>query len=181
MIPWKVIAFHTDDDLYNEQIFNLTVSLREFDLPFWIKTVPNHGTWKENTLAMSGYILDAFNEHEENLVFLDADAIVRAYPALFDTITEDFACHYKDGKELLAGTMYFKNCEKVKKFVKDWQDCSRKRTDGLAAQTGIVDALQMNDLSVHNLPAPYTLIFDLMKEQGPPVIEHFQASRKAKS
>ena len=181
MKPWKVIAFHTDDDLYNEQIYNLVVSLREFKLPFDIKTVPNHGSWKKNTMAMSGYILDALFKHDENLVFLDADAVVRQYPELFDTIEEDFACHYKDGKELLAGTMYFKNCDKVRRFVADWQICSNRRTDHLSAQTGISDALLWNkDLSVYKLPAPYTLIFDSMKHQGPPVIEHFQASRMAK-
>ena len=180
MKPWKVIAFHTDDALYSEQIANLRKSLRRFDIPFSIKVVPDLGSWRANTLAMSGYILEAFDEHEENLVFLDADAVVRQYPALFDEIDTDFACHYRNGQELLAGTMYFKNCAKVKKFVSDWAECSRKRGDHLAAQTGIEDALRMNNLKTYELPAPYTLIFDMMKSQGPPVIEHFQASRRAR-
>jgi hypothetical protein len=180
MNPWRVVAFHTDDDLYNEMIGNLRSSLLKFSIPFSIEVVPNQGSWKANTMAMSGYIYDAFDKHEEDLVFLDADAVVRQYPVLFDTIEEDFACHYKDGYNLLAGTMYFKNCAKVKDFVKTWQECSLKRTDKLSAQTGISDALKKSEVSIYELPAPYTLIFDKMKHQGPPVIEHFQASRRYK-
>jgi len=181
MLPWKVISFYTDDDLYNEMIDNLRASLVKFSIPFSIEMIPSHGGWKANTMAISGHIYDAFDKHEENLVYLDSDAVVRQYPVLFNTIKKDFACHYnKNGTNLLAGTMYFKNCAKVKKFVKTWQECSFKRTDKLSAQTGISDALEKSDISVYKLPAPYTLIFDSMRKQGPPVIEHFQASRRAR-
>jgi hypothetical protein len=180
MKPWKVIAFHTDDDLYNGEIANLKESLRKFNIPNVIKTVKDLGDWRSNCMAMSGYILQALYDNKENLVFLDADAVVREYPVLFDTITEDFAVHYREDVELLAGTMYFKNCDKIKQFVRDWIDCSRKMPGRLASQTSIQFALNMGKYSVYKLPAPYTLIFDRMKKQGPPVIEHFQASRRAR-
>jgi hypothetical protein len=129
---------------------------------------------------MSTHILNAFDRHECNLLFLDADAVVREYPVLFDTITEDIAVHYRNDVELLAGTMYFKNCEKVKGLVREWRAASLSSRNALSAQTGLADVLRTGKYSVCRLPAPYTLIFDSMKHQGPPVIEHFQASRKSR-
>ena len=180
MNPWRAVSFHTNDTLYNEQIGNLVISLLKFQIPYSIKTVPDKGSWLANTLAMSGYILEALEIFEENIVFLDADAIVRQYPVLFDTIDCDFAVHYRENVELLAGTMYFRNSEKVKELIREWIIASRNKGAGLAAQTGLNDVVSAGDYNVYRLPAPYTLIFDRMKAAGPPVIEHFQASRKAR-
>ena len=103
--------------------------------------------------------------------------MVRQYPTLFDTIEEDFACHYKDGKELLTGTLFFNNCKKSIEFVNNCIDLEEKEGGKLSAQTCLPEVIEKTGVSVYRLPAPYTLIFDRMKHQGPPVIEHFQASR----
>ena len=180
MKPWRAIAFHTDDDIYNECITNLRDSLHKFNILHSIKTIPKLETWNKTLLSLHPLILEAFDLYKENLVYLDADAIIRQYPILFDTIDCDVAVHYKDDRELLAGTTYLKNCAKTKQLVKEWMANSLKDPRHLAAQTGLDTAIKEGDYNVYRLPAPYTLIFDSMKHQGPPVIEHFQASRRSR-
>lgn len=180
MNPWRVIAFHTDDDIYNKAVERLRVSLINLKITYMIKTIPHAGTWKKTCLSIHQHILDALDTFPENIVYLDADAIVRQYPVLFDTLDCDIAVHYKGGSELLVGTTFLKNCDKVKQLVKDWMYFASIGEDLLSPQTGIVKALEKDNYNVYKLPAPYTLIFDNMKNEGPAVIEHFQASREVK-
>ena len=181
MKPYRVIAFYTDDEIYGEAIKKLTSSLIRFDIPHTIKAIPKKETWKKTLLSMHPLTLEAFDLYpNENLLYLDADAVVQQYPILFDTIDCDIAVHYRDGKELLVGTTYLKNCEKVKELVRQWAKYSLLGDDLLSPQTGLVEALKHGDYNIYNLPASYTLIFDGVKSQGPPVIEHFQYSRKVR-
>jgi len=177
--PWKVVAYHTDDALYNEQMLKLIESLVVFGIDYSITRIPYLGGHRATVQQIPKLIKEELNSNNNNLVYLDCDAVVRQYPALFDSIEEDFAVHYKDGKELLMGTMYFKNCSKTKLLIDNWIIYEDKIKEKLSAQTSIPEAIIVSGVSVNILPAPYTLIFDSMKEQGPPVIEHFQASRKA--
>jgi hypothetical protein len=118
---------------------------------------------------------------EENIVWLDADAVVQQYPALFDDMDADIAVHYKDGKELLSGTMYFSNTEKARELLREWIALAETTKDVTQPQSVLQELLRSGKYLVHKLPAPYTLIFDLMSHLGPPVIEHFQASRKGRT
>jgi len=180
MKPWKVVAYHTDDDLYNEQTQKLKASLDTFNIDYKITCIPYLGGHRATVQQIPKLILKELDSTSDNLVYLDVDAVVRQYPILFDTIEEEFAVHYKGEQELLMGTMYFKNCDRTKSLVEKWIVCEDKVKEKLSAQTSIPSAIRLSNVSLYILPAPYTLIFDLMRKQGPPVIEHFQASRKAK-
>jgi len=180
MKPWRVVAYHTDDELYNEQMLKLVASLILFNIDYSITCIPYLNDHRLTVQQIPKAIKEELNSTNDNLVYLDCDAVVRQYPVLFDTIEEDFAVHYKGGKELLMGTMYFRNCPKTKLLIDNWIICEDKIKEKLSAQTSIPEAIAESGVSVNILPAPYTLIFDSMKSQGPPVIEHFQASRKAK-
>ena len=179
MKPWKVVAYHTEDALYNEQMLKLKASLVLFNIDHKITCIPYLGGHRATVQQIPKAIQKELNSTSDNLVYIDVDAIVRQYPVLFDTIEEDFAVRYKGGTELLMGTMYFKNCPKTKTLVEQWILFEDKTKEKLSAQTSIPGAIVASGVSVHILPAPYTLIFDTMRRQGPPVIEHFQASRKA--
>ena len=179
MKPWRVVAYHTDDELYNEQILKLIASLCMFSIDYSVTCIPYLGEHRATVQQIPKAIREELHSSHDNLVYLDADAVVRQYPVLFDTLEEDFAVHYKGGRELLMGTMYFKNCSKTKGFVDLWIEHENKMLEKLSAQTSIPFALQESKVSVNILPASYTKIFDRMHDAGEPVIEHFQASRKA--
>jgi hypothetical protein len=122
MTPWKVVAFHTDDDLFNGHVENLRKSLIGLDIPHYTEKIHPIGNWMENVAYKPEFILSCLDKFRDNLVYIDADAVVREYPVLFDTIQEDIAVHYRDGVEMLAGTLYFKNCEENKSLIKEWID-----------------------------------------------------------
>ena len=72
------------------------------------------------------------------------------------------------------------NSDKTKVLMDEYIAETKKSKHILAGQVGLETVLRTGKYSVYGLPAPYTLIFDSMKAQGPPVIEHFQASRRAR-
>jgi len=180
MIPWKAIAFHTDDDIYNEMIGNLKESFLKFSVPYYIKTIPSQRSWRDTHRYMHGEIRKAFDLFpDENLVYLDADAVIREYPKLFDTITAEVAFNYNYQKQRVrVGTLYLKNCDKVKKLIEMWG--IKSKADNCFQSAGFDQALALDEYDIYRLPDPYTRIFDHKIQKGKPIIEHFQASRRVK-
>lgn len=184
MKPWLLVSFYTPDPLYVQHAEGLAESCRRFKVPYEIDQVAPAGSWPKNVKMKAAFILRKLVEHPgTNIVWVDADARVRQYPALFDTLDADVAAHWKDGQQLLAGTMYFKNSTDVGcKLLVQWMEEMRKPRYVLFGEQRSLDAIldrQLGRWRVVDLPAPYTLIFDSMRHLGPPVIEHLQASRKA--
>jgi hypothetical protein len=120
---------------------------------------------------------------DQAIVYLDADAIVRSFPILFDEIDADIAVHYYDNKkrnfkELLSGTIYLGPTANAKKLVQLWIDVNKEFPEQWDQKNLDIAIKRMPELKVVELPPSYCLIFDLMKDQGPAVIEHLQASRR---
>ena len=179
MKPWKAISFHTDDSWYTEHAERLEQSLKCFNIDYYILPIPRIGSWTDITRFKPHFILECLEEFKCNVVFIDADAIVRQMPVLFDTIDCDVAVHKKDNIEILGGTVYVGYNEGGIRFAHDW--VRELENNSLDDQRGLQNTLKSGSYRVTMLPAPYTLIFDLMSHQGPPVIEHFQASRKGRT
>jgi len=184
MKPWLLVSFYTPEPLYVQHAEGLAESCRRFKVPCEIDRVAPAGSWPKNVKMKGAFILQKLAEHPgTNIVWVDADARVRQYPALFDTLDADVAAHWKDGRQLLAGTMYFKNSGDVgRKLLVEWIEEMKKPRYVLFGEQRSLDAILDRHLGrwrVVDLPAPYTLIFDSMRHLGPPVIEHLQASRKA--
>jgi hypothetical protein len=181
MKPWVVVSFYTDDPIYSEHVERLKQSLLEHDIEFEIRKVAPFKSWTEATNYKPELILKYLKHYSKhNIVWLDADAIVQQYPALFDEIDCDMAVHYRDNREILGGTVYVQNNEGGMALTEEWVKVSRE-TPQLNDQGALQQVLRNTKYNIYKLPAPYTLIFDLMKHQGPPVIEHFQASRKGRT
>jgi len=127
-------------------------------------------------------MMDRFQR--EDIVWLDADAVVRSYPKLFSEIDCDLACHFRDWKhgrnELLSGTLFIKNNDKARRVIRDWikiNDQNPKTWE----QRNLARAIRRYDfdLKIYRLPIEYCFIFDdERKGSVKPIIEHFQASRK---
>lgn len=180
------IAFYTIDTPYEEESKRLENSLKKFNLQYDFLGVPNLGSWQKNTQYKAIFIRDMLRKYpNRSIVYLDADAVVQQYPQLFDELDCDFAAHYYNNKkrnfmELLGGTLYFGPSEKAKALVDVWIIVNNEFPDQWDQKNLDIAVHRMSNLKLVELPPTYCLIFDLMKDQGPAVIEHFQASRRLK-
>ena len=180
-----VVGYYTEGSSYREEIQGLIKSCANFQIPCITKGYPTRGNWHENTSMKPEVILDFMREYpESDIVYLDADAIVQQYPRIFDDTPADIAVHFRNGKELLSGTIFIKNTEKMMMFIKCWigvQCNNPMMNDQQSLQETIRKYAQARRVVVEDLPPTYTQIYDLMKDAGKPVIEHFQASRRFKN
>ena len=195
------LAYYTSGTPYKEIAEQkLIPSLKKFKLNYTISEVPNLGNWYKNTAFKAKFVLDYLVDYpfEYNLVLLDVDAIIEKEPKLFDEISQeyDLAFHtlswnkwygYKDSpdvKELLTGTMMFRNRLQVKEMCKEWY---RKATESQEWEQKVLQKIIGNyDLKIYDLPIEYIYIDTLPNGKKPitpddnVIIRHFQASREWK-
>ena len=175
----------------------LKKSLGNFDLKHSLDIVPNQRDWYSNTAYKSKYIIDKLNQLNSDVVWIDADATVEREPKLFYDIPEeyDIALHYlswnlwygyqdkRDVKELLTGTMYFRNRQIVKDLCNEWHNEAVRTKEW--EQKVLARIIKKYDIKIFELPLEYIYINTLPGGQEPkvklnPVIIHYQASREWK-
>lgn len=179
---YKVCAYYTSEK-YKKMIETLELSLKSFSIPYFFKYYEDRGSWKKNTGIKPEFILDMLNDNECNIVYLDADCVVKKYPELFDDFSDDIGVFFTQGRKdfkknkILTGTLIFNNNKKVKNFVKRWVE-SQKSNDDYNDQDSMEKILN-DDSSIKylDLPFSYVKIFD-KEADTESVIEHYQASRK---
>lgn len=175
------ITYATVGTPYEDEAAEMAASLSQFGITAEIVGAPNLGDWCHNCAQKATVVRDAMLRYPSDaIVFTDADARFRQRPELFATIDCDFAAHYRNGEELLSGTLYFAPTLAAWNLVYDWQRrCAAN--PGRWDQVHLQDAVQSaRELVVFRLPASYTAIFDDPKMCAPEdrVIEHTQASRR---
>lgn len=175
-------TYCTDDALYRGHAAALGASAAALGIDVKARLI-ERSKWARATSYKARFVremLDLFLDCP--IVWLDADARVRQYPALFDAMPgdADVAFHRKDGRELLSGTLWFGQTGGARRLADEWvRECEAH--PGVWDQRCLDAALaRLPETRVFPLPAPYCLIFDSMAHQGPPVIEHLQASREAR-
>ena len=189
---WKVISFYTEGTGYAKEIERLDDSLRKFDISRKFYAYPPLGTWRMNLNYKSQCILKAMREFPgKDIVFIDADGVVRKHPALFDELTAsgayDIAASFHkfqrqsgDSDELLSGTLWIQNCKSAREIISLWHEIGMTHPN-IRHQKCLklaIDELGRRD-RLYRMPFEYTYIFDYhYAEQREPVIEHFQASRR---
>lgn len=185
MRKYIVVCFYTKDTPYAQESEGLEESCNKFVIHCHRKGYQNRGLWVRNAAIKPEFLLLMFEQHPfQDIVYLDADARIKQFPKLFEQIDEDVGVHYRDHgngrKELLSGTIYLKNNERVRRLIQTWAIEQQKNPDEWD-QKVFARILEKNtEVSVLNLPANYCQIFDSMKSAGDPVIEHLQASRRFK-
>ena len=188
---YLVIAYYTLGNHYESLSENLKKSCETFNIPHFLKAIPNLGSWEKNTHYKANFIDECLNEFSEDLVYIDVDAEFKKYPEIFERLECDIAYRTEDFRwrsdEAMSGTIFLKNNEKVKSFVKEWISLNEsipaeRMKPETWEQKHMQTTLRNNpDLVYFNLPPEYTFIFDHTKRMYPglsPVIEHYQASRK---
>lgn len=200
------ISFYTKDTIYEKAINNYLIpSLQKFDLPYYTWGIENQGTWAKNTINKPLIILEAMRKFKEDICWMDADAIINEYPELLFKLANDdkykeidigvcylsYEEHYgrpsdKGKFELIDGTIFIRNNDKMKKFITQWKENSYDK--GINHQKVLERMLEKRraDINIYNLPRDYCYIVTTPKGKPPakplgrPVISHYQLSRDAK-
>jgi hypothetical protein len=183
-MPYITCAYYTEKTPYEEEIRHLEKSLDKFNMPRDLVGISSKGNWQANTQYKPYFIKQMLIRHfPKDILYLDADARIQQYPSLFDAVDFDIGVAFREKIELLGGTIYLANNAKVYTLVNHWIEGCFMRPD-IWEQRVLQHVLALKKdlhIQVKVLPETYCQIFDLMKECGDPVIEHFQASRRFKS
>jgi hypothetical protein len=177
----------------------LKSSLKKFKIDHEIETIQNTNNWRRNVAEKPKVILNLLEKHKnKTLVFLDADASIEQYPALFEDIPKEYDLGYHlldwatwynrpddTRKELLTGTMFFRYNERVVHLLKQWyiEAISSEQWEQLVLEK--LMAHYKDDLEIYNLPVEYCYIKTMPNGDKPfvkcdPVILHHQVSRTLK-
>lgn len=193
-----VSAFVTEGSQYELILASqLLPSLDKIGLKYNIEVMENRGSWLKNVAQKPLTILHTMEKFQSyNIISLDADCEVVNYPTLFTEIPDDcdIALHILDWdswygytnhiKEVLSGTMWIRNTEKMRQFVKEWYLLSD--TAEMWEQKCLSRLLEAKkEIKLYELPVSYCYIKTLPDGREPtvkcePVIVHHQASRKYK-
>jgi len=164
-----------------------------------IQSVANLGSWNSNTGYKPTFLLQQLEcFKDKNIVWIDCDAEIREYPKLFNEIPKEYDIAfytldwnewygYKDNppkKEVLTGTLFLRNNDKIKDLCKEW--AKQVKESGEWEQKVLQRLINKRDIKVYPLPIEYCYIATLPNGKEPkvevkkPIITHFQASRKCK-
>lgn len=204
------VACYTLDTAYEAEAKKLRASLEHHGLRHDIQGYESRGSWMANVHYIPIFCREMLRKHPgESIVYLDADCIVQRFPVLLFDLDQaegvDFAVYHlarpqpptmkRDPKnryrqievphppwrELLDGTMYFRNTRESRDLVDQWiaQD---EREPNKFEQKVLEEMLPSADIKWSSLPAEYCFIFDNDIQKGEakeePVIVHYQASRR---
>lgn len=187
-------SYYTLKTPYEEEAKRFLLSLERLNLLADVEGIPSQGDWYENTAFKPKFVLDKLRTYpDQNIVFVDIDAVIYSVPQLFETLGEkfDFGAHFRNNhrrkNELLSGTLFFANRPIIRQLILDWIE-EIKKTPKLFEQMSLHRALipyqKAGTIRVSDLPLEYCLIFDAEERRGKnirPVIEHYQASRRYRS
>jgi hypothetical protein len=179
----RFVSFATPK--YEPHMLILADSAAAFGLLTHFEAVSDKGGWQGGVAYKPEFIAAMQAEHPaERLVWLDADAEVCEYPGLFWAFADevDFAAHWREGKELLSGTLYFGATKGAAEIVRAWVEAQRE-APGVWDQKVLQHVLESSKRRwrIEKLPPQYTFIYDTFRSKYPklqPVIEHHQASRQ---
>jgi len=198
---WVLGAYFTEGPYEEIAVTHVAESCKELNITHKLLLVgyKSKGSWNKNTAMKPKVILEALEMIADgyDLAFVDADATIEQYPALFDTIPKeyDIAFHtlnwndwygYKTQTprmEILSGTMFFRNNDKVKTLCKAWYNLAKKTN--VWEQQVLQNIIDNYDLKCYHLPIEYCYMKTRPRGLEPlvktdPVILHHQASRKYK-
>ena len=196
------ISFYTKNTIYQD-ISNkmLTPSLEKLKLEYHIYNIKSLGDWKSNAILKPKILLRALNDFpNQDIIWNDVDSEVLKYPDLLFNVHEKYdialcylkwESHYgrpsdKGKSELLDGTVFWRNNERVKQFINEL--IIRSTNKGIDHQKTMAKMLNENvfGLKVLTLPREYSYLTSKPNGDKPavelddPVIIHYQKSREGK-
>ncbi|MBX3385409.1 MAG: class I SAM-dependent methyltransferase [Phycisphaeraceae bacterium] len=187
-----IVSFYTTGTPYEREVRGLIESCRALNLPHEITPVNDLGSWERNCAYKARFLSEALHRLRRPILWVDADAVLRAAPSLVDHLSAtaragvradtDFAIHRVDGWEFASGTLFFNNTPLAAELLSRWTRLCES-DPAVWDQVHLAHAWEQTvadrPLTTAWLPQTYTKIFDRPAESSlPPVVEHFQASRR---
>ena len=122
----KIIAFYTPN--YLPIVKELEKSINHFGYDYELIPVEDRGAWEENCGQKPEIIYDALKRHEENLLYLDADAVIVRELPLEELESDEMMVYIMRWKtpqtewvnELISGCIYLPYNETTLDVVKKW-------------------------------------------------------------
>jgi len=181
-----VVSYYTSNE-YKKFADVMEQSAIKFGLETDVQEIPSRGSWKANTYHKASFLAEMLKKHSgRNILWLDADSELLAYPDLFDNPDYDLAVHYHDwpdrrGRELMSGTLLLVNEPHVRDLIDEWTELNAKNIDNQDVPWGqknleSVLETKFDTIRTMVLPEPYCRT-DQMGE-GKTVVQQKQASRK---
>ena len=175
-------AFYTPN--YLPQLLSLKASLEAHGINHYFKLYERAATWEATTRIKAQFVKHCLEKFPaRDVLYVDADAVVRQHPSFIDTIKTDIALLFHPVKarrhpmmRVSLGTFFIRNTGGGRKFANLWasQEAIAKLT---TCDDDMIIAVfdQLTGVSMTVLPRTYYKVFDQPGED--PVFEHFQASR----
>ncbi len=180
-----VISFYTPE--YTKLAERMRLSVESFGFKHDITPVQKiDNNWRKTIYWRAEFVKMMLEKHHHDVLWIDSDAVMRQYPALFDNFPADFGAHWASFKwaphELLGGTMYFAYNLRTLALVNAWIRANQEHPNETLSQRVLQPVVERfiaeGKITAIELPSTYTHIFDFMAGLGSPVIEHLQASRQ---
>lgn len=167
---------------YAKDAKRLKQSLETFKLPYKFYPFKSRGSWLHNVQYKIDILIQGMNDNEgKDIIWIDADGVIKQYPAYFDEIIDDIAFRVNfrnlkrtDVRGLSTGTMYLKNNNKVKNFLNEWKIKTKKigSTEQASLYEMVTDK-QFYDLNIGTLPISYTIVgADIKNDYKDIIISH---------
>lgn len=198
-------CFYTKNSPYEEVFHNyLKKSIDKYKLNYIVVETQDYNNWYQNVAEKPKVILDILSStliSNKNLLFLDVDCTIEKSLDLFNNLPEEYDIAYHtlswnfwygyhnkpDVKELLSGTMWFKNTPIIKELCLEWYKKAKESNEWeQKVLSKVIQPYIANGLiKPYALPLEYCYMNSRPRGQLPlikldPYIVHYQKSRELK-
>lgn len=177
-----IVSFATNA-IYHAHMERLIASAKVLGLDIIAREEKDLGTWEANTRLKTPFLTKMLDEvSPRDIVWVDADAIIRSSPVLLDDIEADLSLCWWQWKNPYSGTLRLSNTPHSKTFLKAWNEENRNWQK--YSDLNIPEAIKKSvGLSCKMLPPEYCWLESVMRKKCPdavPVIEHLRESKHTK-
>lgn len=125
-----------DSDFYSAKIPGLVQKLSEFGYDYLIRQYPKDRNYHQNCCFKPAFINSIMEEFDKNLVWIDADTILKKSLPLFSGETDEFdiglVSHNGSIDGFFASPLLLKNTKITKKLIESWDNhCTDKIKNGI--------------------------------------------------
>ena len=175
----SVVSFYTRNTPYEELVPIFKQFCLNAGISPYVREYENQGSWVLNCGLKPQFIMDCLNEFNTNILYVDIDAeIKRVVEEELEIGDHSIGCHYyRNGTELLSGTLFFRNNEISRRILSLWIEEQEASTNTWDQKT-LQKVLRDNPVKIKDIGQRYVHIFDSRVSCPDPRIIHNQASRK---
>jgi hypothetical protein len=180
-----IVSYFTIGTPYEEEARRLIASCDALGVTHHVVPLPPAGSWEANCARKAEVCLDAWHRTQAPILWVDADAVMEAPPALLAGCDADFAVHRWNDWQFASGTIFFNRSAVARGLLERWVERCRRDPrvwDQVSLDLAWEDVVALQPLDTLWLPRSYCQIFDAEPDGDQPVvIRHHQASRRLKA